>query len=460
MPRFIRGGRGAWRKIQGSHHGGSNVGCGGAVLVIFLFVADIVLFVVACSVGYFPLIFIFGAIGIIFIAGIYQGIKELKKEKNSQAKDETTKVNRPLSLTEEKEARKMDSFSLKKENIQKVKSSLPYILQLTEKYYPAIKKYVETRYTKHWEIFWNFCGKGDNEFYLLYENNENDIVKLFIKKDGFPQEKDIGWLPKEEKTRSLINGLLKRIAEAREWEDNDTLHSCVYFIIRNGIVKYYYELYKSEFTYEMLDDIFRNNEWEHSYFQAHIFSDLHALYTFYYAYTHDIFTPLFPLYDKTKIEIEEARSRLSQAKSENFYFDEANEEINIDLSPYSGFCKNNLTLIEKIDCMSGKEFESFIATLFQKKGFKVLQTPLSGDFGIDVIIENSFIKIGIQTKCYNDKVSNSAVQEAVTGIKHYNLDKAMVITNNYFQPSAIALAKDNNVILWDRDKLLQEIEGD
>ena len=460
MPRFIRGGRGAWRKIQGSHHGGSNVGCGGAILVIFLFVADIVLFVVACSVGYFPLIFIFGAIGIIFIAGIYQGIKELKKEKNSQAKDETTKVNRPLSLTEEKEARKMDSFSLKKENIQKVKSSLPYILQLTEKYYPAIKKYVETRYTKHWEIFWNFCGKGDNEFYLLYENNENDIVKLFIKKDGFPQEKDIGWLPKEEKTRSLINGLLKRIAEAREWEDNDTLHSCVYFIIRNGIVKYYYELYKSEFTYEMLDDIFRNNEWEHSYFQAHIFSDLHALYTFYYAYTHDIFTSLFPLYDKTKIEIEEARSRLSQAKSENFYFDEANEEINIDLPPYSGFCKNNLTLIEKIDCMSGKEFESFIATLFQKKGFKVLQTPLSGDFGIDVIIENSFIKIGIQTKCYNDKVSNSAVQEAVTGIKHYNLDKAMVITNNYFQPSAIALAKDNNVILWDRDKLLQEIEGE
>lgn len=460
MPRFIRGGRGAWRKIHGSHHGGSNVGCGGAILVIFLFVADIVLFVVACSVGYFPLIFIFGAIGIIFIAGIYQGIKELKKEKNSQAKDETTEVNRPLSLTEEKEARKMDSFSLKKENIQKVKSSLPYILQLTEKYYPAIKKYVETRYTKHWEIFWNFCGKGDNEFYLLYENNENDIVKLFIKKDGFPQENDIGWLPKEEKTRSLINGLLKRIAEAREWEDNDTLHSCVYFIIRNGIVKYYYELYKSEFTYETLDDIFRNNEWEHSYFQAHIFSDLHALYTFYYAYTHDIFTPLFPLYDKTKIEIEEARSRLSQAKSENFYFDEANEEINIDLPSYSGFCKNNLTLIEKIDCMSGKEFEAFIATLFQKKGFKVSQTPLSGDFGIDVIIENSLIKIGIQTKCYNDKVSNSAVQEAVTGIKHYNLDKAMVITNNYFQPSAIALAKDNNVILWDRDKLLQEIEGE
>ena len=79
MPRFVRGGRGAWRKIQGSHHGGTNVGCGGAILVIFLFVTDIVLFVVACSVGYFPLIFIFGAIGIIFIVGIYQVIKELKK---------------------------------------------------------------------------------------------------------------------------------------------------------------------------------------------------------------------------------------------------------------------------------------------------------------------------------------------------------------------------------------------
>ena len=278
-------------------------------------------------------------------------------------------------------------------------------------------------------------------------------ARVFIMSSGVMKGRAPSWIA----TYSILLSKLLNAFRALE-----TLSFLVFppGIIRNGIVKYYYELYKSKFTYETLDDIFRNNEWEHSYFQAHIFSDLHALYTFYYAYTHDIFTPLFPLYDKTKIDIEEARSRLSQAKSENFYFDEGHEEINIELPSYSGFCKNNLTLIEKIDCMSGKEFEAFIATLFQKKGFKVSQTPLSGDFGIDVIIENSLIKIGIQTKCYNDKVSNSAVQEAVTGIKHYNLDKAMVITNNYFQPSAIALAKDNNVILWDRDKLLQEIEGD
>ena len=98
MPRFIRGGRGAWRKIQRSHHGSANLGCGGAILAIFLFVVDIILFVIACSVGYFPLIFIFGAIGIMFIAGIYQGIKETKEEKGNKDLIESQEQNKNLSL--------------------------------------------------------------------------------------------------------------------------------------------------------------------------------------------------------------------------------------------------------------------------------------------------------------------------------------------------------------------------
>ena len=115
------------------------------------------------------------------------------------------------------------------------------------------------------------------------------------------------------------------------------------------------------------------------------------------------------------------------------------------------------SVIQKIDTMTGRQFEEFIADFFKKKGYLTTLTPETGDFGIDIIIENDYIKIGIQTKCYIEKVSNSAVQEAVTGIRHYNLDKAMVVTNSYFQPSAITLAKDNNVILWDRDKLIKEL---
>ncbi|MDE6275518.1 MAG: restriction endonuclease [Clostridia bacterium] len=106
--------------------------------------------------------------------------------------------------------------------------------------------------------------------------------------------------------------------------------------------------------------------------------------------------------------------------------------------------------------MSGEEFEKFMEQYFISKGYNVIRTPLSGDYGIDLIIEHEFGKIGIQLKRYNDKVSLSAVQEVVAGLNHYGLNSGMVITNNYFQPSAIRLAKDNNITLWDRDVLLEK----
>ena len=116
-----------------------------------------------------------------------------------------------------------------------------------------------------------------------------------------------------------------------------------------------------------------------------------------------------------------------------------------------------ISLIETIDQMSGEEFEKYIGNYFKKLGYKVIVTQLSGDFGVDIIIENEFVKIGVQAKRYTNTVGNSAIQEIVAGMKHYNLDKGMVITNNYFSRAAIELAKDNNVILWDRNTLIEKI---
>lgn len=61
-----------------------------------------------------------------------------------------------------------------------------------------------------------------------------------------------------------------------------------------------------------------------------------------------------------------------------------------------------------------------------------------------------------QAKCYpNSVVGNSAIQEVVAGMKYYNAESAYVITNSTFTSSAINLAKVNNVILWDRNKLTE-----
>jgi len=114
--------------------------------------------------------------------------------------------------------------------------------------------------------------------------------------------------------------------------------------------------------------------------------------------------------------------------------------------------------IDDIDLMDGQEFEKFVAELFSKIGFETKITKATGDQGIDIIASKDGDNIGIQAKCYSSTVGNGAIQEAVAGKNFYRLDKAMVITNNFFTDSARQLANANSIILWDRNNLIEKIE--
>lgn len=113
--------------------------------------------------------------------------------------------------------------------------------------------------------------------------------------------------------------------------------------------------------------------------------------------------------------------------------------------------------INKIDLINGEEFEKYLEELFFKKGYKVERTPISGDYGADLIIEKDGSRTAIQAKRYSDKVGLHAVQEIVAAKVHYNCENGMVVTNNYFTQQAQNLAKSNNIILWNRDELIKEI---
>ncbi|MFP7176479.1 restriction endonuclease [Priestia filamentosa] len=113
--------------------------------------------------------------------------------------------------------------------------------------------------------------------------------------------------------------------------------------------------------------------------------------------------------------------------------------------------------IEMTDVMDGYEFELFIAELFNRMGYTTEITKSSGDCGIDVIARRKGIAIGIQTKRFSNKVPNKAVQEAIAGVSFYNLDKGMVVTNNYFTKQAQNQAIKSNIMLWDRNTLNQKI---
>lgn len=109
--------------------------------------------------------------------------------------------------------------------------------------------------------------------------------------------------------------------------------------------------------------------------------------------------------------------------------------------------------IKEIDLLDGYEFENFLKRLFKEMGFKVEHTRLSGDQGADLIISKHGEKTAVQSKRYQEKVNNKAIQEVVASIAHYKAHKGMVVTNSEFTQSAIVLGESNNIELINRSDL-------
>lgn len=109
--------------------------------------------------------------------------------------------------------------------------------------------------------------------------------------------------------------------------------------------------------------------------------------------------------------------------------------------------------IANADSMTGIEFEQYLQKLLTNQGYDVRMTQASGDLGVDLIASKDGDKIAVQAKRYSTNVSRRAISDAVAGMYHYDCNKAMVITNNYFSPDAVTLAEATDCILIDRDTL-------
>ena len=116
--------------------------------------------------------------------------------------------------------------------------------------------------------------------------------------------------------------------------------------------------------------------------------------------------------------------------------------------------------IVDVDLMTGVEFEEFLCNYFNTHGYVCTQTKASGDQGIDLIAKRDDNVLAIQAKCYTGTVGNHAIMEAVAGTRYYNANQTMVITNSTFTKSAVELAAVNNVILWDRQVLIEKLAND
>ncbi len=110
--------------------------------------------------------------------------------------------------------------------------------------------------------------------------------------------------------------------------------------------------------------------------------------------------------------------------------------------------------IGQTDRMDGTTFEHFTAEVLRANGYRVEHVGQTADYGADLIITNQSGRAVVQVKRYSGSVGVDAVREAAAARPHYGTDRAIVLTNSFFTPNAVALARSNAVDLWDRNVLV------
>lgn len=93
--------------------------------------------------------------------------------------------------------------------------------------------------------------------------------------------------------------------------------------------------------------------------------------------------------------------------------------------------------------MTPKQYEDYIGGLYEQKGYVVTVSPLSNDWGIDVIAIKNNEKIGIQAKMYggsNRSVNRRVIMELFGASAYQDCTKAVLATDGDIMPDAKLVA--------------------
>lgn len=97
--------------------------------------------------------------------------------------------------------------------------------------------------------------------------------------------------------------------------------------------------------------------------------------------------------------------------------------------------------------MSGTDFEDHVARIARSCGVPVVMTPLTGDWGVDLIVGQRPNRIAVQCKRQARPVGAGAVQQVVAGAPMQDCTQTMVVTNHDFTPAARKLAELHACVL-------------
>ena len=106
----------------------------------------------------------------------------------------------------------------------------------------------------------------------------------------------------------------------------------------------------------------------------------------------------------------------------------------------------------------GIRFENQCMEILKQNGWKVKETPNTGDQGVDLIASIDSLRICIQCKNHKKIIGNKAVQEISAGREYWKGTHAVLVSISGFTKSAKKLARANKVKLIN-DSELKDLES-
>ena len=109
--------------------------------------------------------------------------------------------------------------------------------------------------------------------------------------------------------------------------------------------------------------------------------------------------------------------------------------------------KNNSLNKNNQNYQKGIIFENHCMEILKQNGWRVKETPNSGDQGVDLIASIDDLRICIQCKDHQKVIGNNAVQEISAGKLYWKGTHAVLVSKTGFTKSAQKLARANKVKL-------------
>jgi restriction system protein len=112
--------------------------------------------------------------------------------------------------------------------------------------------------------------------------------------------------------------------------------------------------------------------------------------------------------------------------------------------------------LEKLQTLSPRAFERYVAGLFRQKGYRVVVRGRSGDLGVDLEITGPAGRRAIvQCKRYQNTVGAEIVRELFGTLVHEGATRAFLVTTADISQAAREWAADKPITLIDGETLLQ-----